>query len=89
MEDESTNCCWSREPLLGAKGVMSEWQTMETAPKSIGEQFLASDGECVVPAEWTGDQFCWHNITCHIDFNRWFQPTHWLPLPLSPSTPVR
>ena len=63
-----------------------QWQPIETLYGSGGEQVLATDGEHIVPIEITsGNAWFAHNITCHIDFEAWFKPTHWMPLPEPPA----
>ena len=74
---------------------MSEWQPIETAPKDGTEILLK------IPQLWeepqgrigSGDYFsaCWYDESSEFWVNRlggWislYRPTHWMPLPKSPS----
>lgn len=64
---------------------LGHWQSIETAPKD-GSQFLVTDGECVVIAEWP-DALHVHDCTCHGVFDNVEVATHWQPLPPTPSAP--
>lgn len=68
---------------------MSDWQTIDTAPKD-GERFLASHEKSGVI------HISWHGKTSHIPLYGWcvgddpedidlWTPTHWMPLPSPPN----
>lgn len=76
---------------------MSEWMTIETAPKdgthvliagegkvSVGK-YVEDKGETLVPADkpyWKPfDNSYWDRWETD---DSWFQPTHWMPLPEPP-----
>lgn len=53
-----------------------EWQPIESEPTD-GEQYLITDGSCVVMAEHPNDERIEHDITsCGFG-----ETTHWMPLP--------
>jgi hypothetical protein len=98
--ENALNGCIAREQYKKflAKGVPNKaampkqggWLPIEKMGEVLGgEQFLMSDGELVLPAEYTGNtgEFHYYNITCFHDFEiiPQFKPTHFIPLPLPPS----
>ena len=72
-----------RAMIAAAPEAESRWQPIETAPMD-GSQFLITDGECVCPAEWTGDDWHIFDTTCHMVFQTTENITHWMPLPEPP-----
>ena len=69
-----------RPPQAGAG---TSWQPIASAPKN-GAQFLVTDGECVVIAEWP-EALHIHDCTCHGAFSDVGVATHWQPLPPPPT----
>jgi hypothetical protein len=66
--------------------MMSGWQLIETAPKD-GTRILAWDGLCMMVLWWgSGGWYDAQWVTVHLDNNRPFAPTHWMPLPEPPKT---
>lgn len=57
---------------------MSEWQEMDTAPRT-GESILAWDGQMTV-VRWSRDTNGWRD-----DFQGYLALTHWRPLPAPPN----
>jgi len=78
--------CLIQDLLTALKG--KGWMPIADMPEVLGgEQFLMSDGEFVLPAEYTGNMFHYYNITCLPEFNiiPQFRPTHFMLLPTPPT----
>ena len=64
------------------------WMPIDELTGQVGEQFLTSDGEMIIPSEikdeWLGLHH--HNITCHLDLMD-YEPTHFKPLGDLPQQP--
>ena len=63
--------------------LVEKWQDINTAPKE-GNQFLVTDGECVVIAEWGNypEPLDCHDCTSHGAIGKHGKNvTHWMPLP--------
>lgn len=68
---------------------MSEWQPIETAPKTGVVVILGHPGSASETAAWYGDGNVpgWYSEdSWKSQFNSWvaFPPTHWMPLPEPP-----
>lgn len=60
------------------------WRPITTAPRD-GTQFLVTDGECIVMAEWSNEYIDVFDCTCHMAFQDPHRViTHWMALPLPP-----
>lgn len=72
------------EPLPAGLQASSGWQPIETAPKD-GTSVLAWRDSGVHVMRWKrlGDDGFWDEW--HVKMNHLSQPTHWMPLPASPS----
>lgn len=65
-----------------------DWQPIETAPKYEDEYIIGRIGKIgVLPCTWDADDQCWlsWNGFYERQFNKPFEPTHWIPL--SPPEP--
>jgi Protein of unknown function (DUF551) len=70
-----------------------EWQSIETAPRNHGSEYLVSNDRGVFAAEFDPDWFDdgWWLISDGKDFERPLRgsaPTHWMPLPPPPTSPA-
>lgn len=64
---------------------MSEWQTIESAPKHGSDILLYEDFEpAVCKGYWADADEEWRPSRGE---RFWLQPTHWMPLPEPPVTP--
>lgn len=63
---------------------MSEWQSIETAPKDGTRILAASDGHVFGVIAWGGKRPpCWKSRAAFGE-SLWGSPTHWMPLPEPP-----
>ena len=65
-----------------------EWQPIETAPKD-GSRIILTDGGFVDAAEWDGYEGWIVNVESSSGFNyynKFYDATHWMPLPQPPRT---
>jgi hypothetical protein len=70
----------------GWREVVSEWQTIESAPKN-GTSFLAVNGNWYVVCHWHRGVCAWCSSGPSYDMiPRDELPTHWMPLPAAPAT---
>ena len=59
--------------------MMTDWQTIETAPKDIGA-IIGSNGQWVLAMRWATNGMAWTS-----EYHRSaVVPTHWMPLPNPP-----
>jgi hypothetical protein len=61
---------------------MSEWQTIETAPKNYASVLLYEPGRYLGQGHWSNHIRCW----LYDSPTPGGQPTHWMPLPDPPAT---
>jgi Protein of unknown function (DUF551) len=62
-----------------------EWQPIETAPEDV----LVLIARCAPNTQWHGRIEVAIKYGDRFDaFNRWFPPTHWMPLPEPPKEPT-
>jgi len=90
MNDHARGCQGREYVCTCGYDAQREWQPIETAPKD-GTGILVAIHEWNEPANrhvfevvyWKDD--CWRSSI----FEEVYPPTHWMPIPATPSSPIR
>ena len=65
------------------EGMVGEWRPIETAPKDGSEVLVNATGIGLVVVYWSDDESQWGTGLGYLNGEA---PTHWMPLPLPPTT---